>query len=558
MEAGSWGENSYEFLVFLFIFERIRPEHSFVIIRRASGVLSHSQPQLRVFSSPKPNTVCLDAELTRNTLAKFCVLIQSRRRTLLPIHPPITIPVCPSSSSSSVAQLRKESHLVQETKRSCLNVWLGFRLVSEILLTVPTCSPTRGDPVSIFPCKSSFLHKTGVRPEMTAAVMRGWIAKRVLIVLFLFLLIALLSSIMVPLQCATDSLVRRGFIEDKLTKKTYAYDQNIPLIFVGGMPRSGTTLMRAMLDAHSMVRCGEETRVIPRLLALRQMWLKSDKEVRRLNSAGVTNDVIDPAFAAFILEVIVRHGEPADRFCNKDPFTMKSAGYLSELFPNAKFLFMVRDGRATVHSIITRKITITGFRLDSYRECMEKWNSAMELMFSQCRQVGPDRCMLVYYEQLVLHPKVWMERIAGFLQLPWEEAMLHHEALVGKPGGIALSNVERSSDQVIKPINIDALGKWVGVIPQDVVDSMATLAPMLQRLGYDPYSNSANYGTPDGMVINNTNSIHAQSDLWLEKGKSVVAPDSEAGKMLVELAAKDAAVVEKDERGVAAAVGGDT
>lgn len=90
-------------------------------------------------------------------------------------------------------------------------------------------------------------------------------------------------------------------------------------------------------------------------------------------------------------------------------------------------------------------------------------------------------------------------------------------------------SVERSSDQVVKPINIDALGKWVDAIPQDVVDDMASLAPMLQRLGYDPYSNTANYGTPDGFVLNNTKSIHAQRDLWLEKGKSVVAPDSEAG-----------------------------
>jgi protein-tyrosine sulfotransferase len=70
---------------------------------------------------------------------------------------------------------------------------------------------------------------------------------------------------------------------------------------------------------------------------------------------------------------------------------------------------------------------------------MEKWNSAMELMFAQCRQVGPDRCMLVYYEQLVLHPKVWMERISGFLDLPWDDAVLHHEAMVGIPGGVALS-----------------------------------------------------------------------------------------------------------------------
>ncbi len=40
----------------------------------------------------------------------------------------------------------------------------------------------------------------------------------------------------------------------------YDYDRQSPLIFIGGVPRSGTTLMRAMLDAHPDVRCGEETR----------------------------------------------------------------------------------------------------------------------------------------------------------------------------------------------------------------------------------------------------------------------------------------------------------
>ena len=44
----------------------------------------------------------------------------------------------------------------------------------------------------------------------------------------------------------------------------FEYDRETPLIFIGGVPRSGTTLMRAMLDAHQDVRCGEETRVVPR------------------------------------------------------------------------------------------------------------------------------------------------------------------------------------------------------------------------------------------------------------------------------------------------------
>lgn len=78
----------------------------------------------------------------------------------------------------------------------------------------------------------------------------------------------------------------------------------MPLIFIGGMPRSGTTLMRAMLDAHPDVRCGEETRVIPRLLGLKTQWQKSEKESKRLQEAGLNNNVLSSAVAAFILEVL--------------------------------------------------------------------------------------------------------------------------------------------------------------------------------------------------------------------------------------------------------------
>jgi len=87
-------------------------------------------------------------------------------------------------------------------------------------------------------------------------------------------------------------------------QRSYVYDRSMPLIFIGGMPRSGTTLMRAMLDAHPDVRCGEETRVIPRLLGLKTQWQKSEKESKRLQEAGLNNNVLSSAVAAFILEVL--------------------------------------------------------------------------------------------------------------------------------------------------------------------------------------------------------------------------------------------------------------
>ncbi|KAK3892191.1 hypothetical protein Pcinc_003942, partial [Petrolisthes cinctipes] len=301
----------------------------------------------------------------------------------------------------------------------------------------------------------------------------------------------------------------------------HTYDRTEAMIFIGGMPRSGTTLARAMLDAHPDVRCGEETRVVPRILQMRQQWKRSAKESMRLLEAGVTDEVLDEAISSFILDIVVNHGQPATRLCNKDPFTLKSATYLSKLFPNAKFIFMVRDGRATVHSIISRKVTITGFDLSSYKQCLQRWNSAVQTMNLQCEELGPTRCIPVYYEQLVLHPKEWMAKILDFLNLEWDDAVLHHEEHINKPGGVSLSKVERSSDQVIKPVNLDALSKWVGQIPKDVVEDMANIAPMLATLGYDPYGNPPNYGQADAVVTNNTRRIQREQGKWEDIAEAV-------------------------------------
>jgi protein-tyrosine sulfotransferase len=47
--------------------------------------------------------------------------------------------------------------------------------------------------------------------------------------------------------------------------------------------------------------------------------------------------------------------------------------------------------------------------------------------------------------------------------------------------GIRVSNKERSSDQIVKPINVEALTQWVGTFPEDLVAEMADVAPMLSK-----------------------------------------------------------------------------
>lgn len=83
--------------------------------------------------------------------------------------------------------------------------------------------------------------------------------------------------------------------------------------------------------------------------------------------------------------------------------------------------------------------------------------------------------------------------------------------------------MERSSDQVIKPINVEALKKWQQHFPEDVLKNAADVAPMLARLGYDPYIYKPDYGSPDALVRNNTNLISTNSQVWQERAEKLLS-----------------------------------
>ena len=70
-------------------------------------------------------------------------------------------------------------------------------------------------------------------------------------------------------------------------------------------------------------------------------------------------------------------------------------------------------------------------------------------------------------------------------------------------------------------MNLEALSKWVGMMPDDVVEDMANIAPMLQKMGYDPNANPPSYGTPDEEVVKNTKDVKEHNDVWEAQGEKV-------------------------------------
>lgn len=204
------------------------------------------------------------------------------------------------------------------------------------------------------------------------------------------------------------------------------------VIFIGGVPRSGTTLVRVMLDSHPDIRCGEETRVIPRIMGMLSKWSSSQREHQRLLEAGLSDRSLDAATKAFISHIITAHGEPSKFLCNKDPLLLSYMLDLHRMYPRAKFLLIVRDGRAVAYSIVSRNVTISGVNNKNYMSAALFWNRVVTRMVSHCQQLGEGVCMRVQYEDLVRIPKYWMEKILEFLRIPWHNNVLHHHELINK------------------------------------------------------------------------------------------------------------------------------
>ena len=122
-------------------------------------------------------------------------------------------------------------------------------------------------------------------------------------------------------------------------------------------------------------RCGPETHVVIDMLKLRYEWSNYKHLRERNEAAGITKEIIDKAVSAFILEVVSRHGPPAELVCAKEPFLMTQAGFLATAFPRARVLHMVRDGRAISHSLVSRDLEFPPFSNTDHAQNLKQWAS---------------------------------------------------------------------------------------------------------------------------------------------------------------------------------------
>jgi len=188
-------------------------------------------------------------------------------------------------------------------------------------------------------------------------------------------------------------------------------------IFIVGCQRSGTTLVRLMLDSHPDISCGPETRFLADLARI------TTRDWKRMAHFGFDKDYWHRATAQFF-DTIQRDYAASRgkiRWADKTPRYALILDFIDQLFPRCQVVHVVRDGRDVVASHRHR------FGYVAAARAAEKWPRYIRAARRAGTRLGPERYLEVRYEALVADPKGTMQELLEFLGEPWDDAVLHHD-----------------------------------------------------------------------------------------------------------------------------------
>ena len=256
-------------------------------------------------------------------------------------------------------------------------------------------------------------------------------------------------------------------------------------IFIGGAGRSGTTLLRVMLDSHPHIACGPELKVGP---TLARLWLDcqtgyaANLRALHLGSQDV-NRILADTLAAFLAPFQQATGKP--RIAEKTPGNVLFFGPLHHLFPESPLVHVIRDGRDVVASLLGVDWTGPDGHPVSYtrnaRAAAAYWVASVQAG-RQVAAIDPgvrEQYIEVRYENLVTDPEGELRRLLDFLSEPWDEAVLRHQEVRRDLAG------ETSTGQVEQAVYTSAVGRWRWDLSEADREAVKDVAgDLLVELGY--------------------------------------------------------------------------
>jgi len=271
-------------------------------------------------------------------------------------------------------------------------------------------------------------------------------------------------------------------------------------IFVIGAQRSGTTLLRYMLCSHPRIYIPPESNFIPRFFksrpckpmdrrrALRTvqgllaygMFFEDWREEKPDASAFL--DGLPDLTPATVLSVLYakyasQHG--AERWGDKSPIYADHVDLISEIFPSAQVLHIIRDGRDVALSMIKAYQHARFFYVDLYYAA-KVWKRRVTAARASGRRLGPDRYFELKYEELVARPQPVLRQICEYLNEEYEPAMAEPQSTASRSWHS--TGIYAATRQ---PLTTKGVGRWTSEMEEaDRSLFQFVCGDLLGELGY--------------------------------------------------------------------------
>ena len=249
-------------------------------------------------------------------------------------------------------------------------------------------------------------------------------------------------------------------------------------VFVVGFPRSGTTLLEQLLDAHPGLVSFDEQPFLQHLV--RRLGADGDDVCEAINALSSARTAAERT--AYFAEVAgVAPGAENQRAVDKNPLNMVRLPLLQNFFPRSRIILAVRHPCDVVLSCYMQNFRAPAFALTF--ETLESTAQMYDRVFTHWYTAAGQLQLPVLtwkYEDLVADTEGRARVLFDFLQLPWHDDLLAFTERAKDKGAIKTP----SYTQVVEPVNARAVGRWQAYEAYFTPAVMAHLAPWIARFGY--------------------------------------------------------------------------
>jgi hypothetical protein len=269
--------------------------------------------------------------------------------------------------------------------------------------------------------------------------------------------------------------------------------------FIVARGRSGTTLLRAMLNSHPVLAIPGEShfplqflrreasfsgadgfRVEAYLKGLFAHWAfrRWDLDPDAVRARFRETEPHDLPQAIRLTFACNSESEGKERYGDKTPSFLLALDELGRAFPEARFVHLIRDGRDVALSYLS-----TDFGVRSVEEAAVYWDRFVRAGRDSGRRLGPERYLEVRYEELVEEPDAVARRVCSFVGLPFVAEMLRYFERVD-PLHRQLSHREHHRNLYLPPTK--GLRNWRQEMDVRDIELFEALAgDLLTALGYE-------------------------------------------------------------------------